>query len=95
MTITLNLPPEIERAFQIDAEARGLCLEEFLRDVLLSSADNCAGQSQAASKFSAQLVHEEGVRVLRTGQPIEVSAVNDTLERVRQDRERAIVGLSN
>jgi hypothetical protein len=95
MTITLNLPPEIERAFQIDAEARGLSLEEFLRDLLLSNVDQGAVASQNATRSSAQLVHEEGVPVLRTGQPIKVSAVNDTLDRVRRDRERAILGPSN
>lgn len=91
MTVTLNLPPDIERAFQVEAQARGLSLDEFLSDVILSRAEHVAQQSAAA----ASLVREQGVPVLRTGQPIGVPIVDETLDGIRRERERVILGLSN
>lgn len=95
MTVTLNLPPDIERAFQGEAQARGLSLDDFLSEVILSRAGHVAGQSAVGGSLSAQLVHEDGVPVLRTGQPIEISVVDETLDRVRRERESAILGRSN
>ncbi len=36
MTVTLNLPPDVERAFLAEAQASGLSLDEWVRDVLLN-----------------------------------------------------------
>ena len=95
MTVTLNLPPDIERAFQGEAQARGLSLDEFLSEVILSRTEQPAGQSAVAASLSAQLVREEGVPVLRTGMPIGISVVDETLDRIRRERESAILGRSN
>jgi hypothetical protein len=95
MTVTLNLPPDIERAFRCEAQARGLSLDEFLSEVILSRAERVAGQFTVTASLSAQLVHEEGVPVLRTGQPIGISVVDETLDRIRRERESAIIGRSN
>ncbi len=35
MTITLNLPPQVEQAYLEEARARGLSLDVLVRDVLL------------------------------------------------------------
>jgi hypothetical protein len=95
MTVTLNLPPDIERAFQGEAQARGLSLDEFLSEMVLPRAEHVVGQSAVAASLSAQLVREEGVPVLRTGQPIGISVVDETLDRIRRERESAILGRSN
>ena len=95
MTVTLNLPPEIERAFQGEVQARGLSLGAFLSEVILSRAELVAGQSAVPASSSAQLVREEGVPVLRTGQPIGISVVAETLDGIRRERERTILGLSD
>jgi hypothetical protein len=36
MTVTLNLPPQVEQAYLAEAHARGLSLEDLVRDVLLA-----------------------------------------------------------
>ena len=95
MTVTLNLPPDVERAFQGEAQARGLSVDEFLSEVVLSRVEHVAGQSAGAAPLSVQLVREEGVPVLRTGQPIRISVVDETLDRIRRERESAILGRSN
>jgi hypothetical protein len=56
MTVTLNLPPEIERAFQGEAQARGLSLDEFLSEMILSRSEHATGKSAIAASLSAQLV---------------------------------------
>ena len=37
MTVTLNLPPQVEQAYLAEAHAKGLSLEDLVRDVLLAS----------------------------------------------------------
>jgi hypothetical protein len=37
MTVTLNLPPDIERAFLAEAQAKGVSVDELVRDVVLSA----------------------------------------------------------
>ena len=49
MTVTLNLPPEIEQAFLEEAQAKGLSLNEWVRDVLLARAQ-CKERSYAPRK---------------------------------------------
>ena len=93
MTVTLTLPPDIERVFHGEARARGASLDEFLSGLILSRAEGLAERS-AAGAVPIPLVREEGVPVLRTGQPIESSVMDETLDRVRRERERAILGLS-
>jgi len=38
MTVTLNLPPNLEQAFLTEAQAKGLSLDEWVCDVLLACA---------------------------------------------------------
>jgi hypothetical protein len=37
MTVTLNLPPQVEQAYLAEAQARGLPLEEVVREVLVAA----------------------------------------------------------
>lgn len=37
MTVTLNLPPQVEQAYLAEAQARGLPLDEVVREVLVSA----------------------------------------------------------
>jgi hypothetical protein len=36
MTVTLNLPPQVEQAYLAEAHAKGLSLEDLVQDVLLA-----------------------------------------------------------
>jgi hypothetical protein len=53
MTVTLNLPPQVEQAYLAEAQARGLELADLVREVLV------AAQPVAAS---TELSPEEWVR---------------------------------
>lgn len=37
MIVTLSLPSEIEQAYRAEAEARGISVDELMRDVLLAN----------------------------------------------------------
>lgn len=37
MTITLNLPPQVEQAYLAEAQARGLPLDEVVQEVLVAA----------------------------------------------------------
>ena len=88
MTVTLNLPPDIERAFLDEAEAKGLPLDEFLRDILVSQARNEHGRrSTSAVHASARLATEAGVPVLCAGEPIDLDVVDETLDAIRRERD--------
>jgi hypothetical protein len=53
MTVTLNLPPHVEEAFLAEARARGVSLDELVRDVLLA---------REPSSRTVELSPEEWVR---------------------------------
>jgi hypothetical protein len=53
MTVTLNLPPNVEEAFLAEARARGVSLDELVREVLLERQPPSA---------AAELSPEEWVR---------------------------------
>jgi hypothetical protein len=57
MTVTLNLPPDVERAFLAQAQARGVTLDEFMCGLLLSI--------QPSPVSPADLSPEEWVRELK------------------------------
>ena len=38
MTVTLNLPPDVERTFLAEAQAKGVSLDEWVREILITRA---------------------------------------------------------
>jgi len=47
MTVTLNLPPDVEREFLAEAQARGVSLDEWVREVLVARAASRLGSFSA------------------------------------------------
>ena len=93
MTVTLNLPPSVEQAFIGEAALRGLTPDQFASEVLLTRAAwQHGGVSTAAESSSALLQTEDGVPVLRAGQPMALQVINDTLELVRLERDLSSFG---
>jgi hypothetical protein len=88
MTVTLNLPPDIEQAFLGEAAARGLSPDEFVSRVIISRASDSMSEPLA----QRPLTQEQGVPVLRTGRPISLSAVEETLARIREERDIDCLG---
>ena len=91
MTVTVNLPRNVEQAYLIAARAKGVSVDALVSDVLLSHVP-VADAGPQASLPAPQLIEERGVTVLRTGQPLSASVVNDTLESIRRERDFAALG---
>ncbi len=91
MTVTINLPQNVEQAYLVAARAKGISVDTLLSDVLLSHVP-VAEAGQQSPGFGPQLIKEHGVTVLRTGQPLSASVVNDTLESIRRERDFAALG---
>ncbi len=94
VTVTLTLPPDVERAFEAEARARGLSLDEFLSDLIRDHAKEITGQPAVAGS-PGRLEWEDGVPVLRTGHAMSISIVDETLDSVRRARERMILGIAD
>ena len=86
MTVTINLPLNVEQAYVNAAQTKGVSVDALLRDVLVSNAPG------AESAQHPELVEERGIPVLRTGHPLDPSVVNDTLDAIRRDRDLSALG---
>jgi hypothetical protein len=58
MTITLNLPPDVERTFLAEAKAKGMSLDEWVREILIA---------RAASEHASFPPHRSRLWELRRG----------------------------
>jgi hypothetical protein len=88
MTVTLNLSPKLEQEFIGEAESRGLTPDELLSEVLLiRAAWQHGGVLTDTEQCPALLQMEEGVPVLRTGRPMALQTINDTLAQLRLERD--------
>jgi hypothetical protein len=43
VTITINLPPDVEQAFVAEAQAKGISLDEWVGEVLIARAASVQG----------------------------------------------------
>jgi hypothetical protein len=89
MTITLPLQPREEAKLIAIAQAKGLSADALVREAI----DNIlAAESVPSSGATGVFQKEEDVWVLRTGQPISATAVEDILNGIRQERDLASLG---
>jgi hypothetical protein len=56
MTVTLNLPPQVEQAHLAEAQARGLPLDEVVREVLVAARPTAS---------AAELGRDESMRAFK------------------------------
>ncbi len=86
MTLTINLPLNVEQAYLAAARTKGVSIDALVADVLASHAP------KAESLQHPELVEELGIPVLRTGQPLDPKVVADTLEAIRRERDLSALG---
>ena len=86
MTLTIKLPDQIERAYFAAAEERGVSMETLVAELLVTNSPVLLDQGNDLPQ-NPQWIQEMGIPVLRTGIPLPVSAANETLDRIRLERE--------
>lgn len=77
MTVTLNLPPQVEQAYLAAAQARGLPLDAVVQEVVI------AGQPASASSKS---VFEQGLGLF--GSPEDAALLDEVVSIAYQERHR-------
>ena len=87
MTVTINLPQNVEQAYLSAARTKGVSVDALLTDVLVSHVP------ASDSTQRPEMVEERGIPVLRTGQPLDPSIVADTLDAIRRERDLSVLGL--
>jgi hypothetical protein len=89
MNITLPLQPQEEAKLIAIAQAKGLSA-----DALISRGDRQHSRRGAveSSGVTSVFQKEQGVWVLRTGQPIGAAVVENTLNSIRQERDLSSMG---
>jgi hypothetical protein len=60
MTVTLNLPPEVEQAYLAQAQAKGVALDDLVREVLIAMQPSLPSTKTISAR--ARLVRQPGRR---------------------------------
>lgn len=90
MTVTLNLPPDVEQAYLAEAQAQGVPLDELVREVLI------ARQPVHPGRAAASLVKlDDGMWALRSSESLSVDTVDDTIDALRRERDLSNFGLAS
>ncbi len=84
MSLTIELPKSVEQAYLSAAKDKGVSIDALVTDVLV----------RHLNFETPELIEELGIQVLRTGQPIEVAVVRETLETIRRERDLTLLGQS-
>jgi hypothetical protein len=77
MTVTLNLPPQVEQAYLAEAQARGLPLDTIVREVLI------AGQP---GHVTGRTVSEQGPGLF--GSPEDAALLDEVVSIAYEERRR-------
>jgi len=86
MTVTVNLPQQVEQAYLAAARSKGVTVDALVADLLVSHAP------PAESPNGPEMTNVQGIPVLRTGQPLDLALVAATLEQIRHERDMAVLG---
>jgi len=87
--MTFDIRPEIAERLKALAAAQGLSVEAYLQQLVERELPTQAGQP--ASAEGSGMVWEEGLFVYRTGDPLPVRMVNDTIRRSLEERVQHIL----
>jgi hypothetical protein len=77
MTLTLDLPPDVERAFRAQAEARGVGIDTVVREVLIAAL---------VETPPARTVFERGLGLF--GSPADAALLDDVVAMAHEERRR-------
>ena len=92
--------PIVTAKLTLDKAGRVVIPKSFRDELHLSSGDSLEIESQGDEfilrpvREEATMFKEDGMWVIKTGKPLTVEDVNATLESVREERHRQILGAS-
>jgi hypothetical protein len=87
--MTLHLRPETLARLEAHATASGMSVGEYLEALVQKELPP---ETDAPAISGGQFQREHGLWVYRTGDPMPISFVDDTLDAVRREREATFLG---
>jgi hypothetical protein len=78
MTVTLNLPPQVEQAYLAEAQARGLHLDDVVREVLIAG--------QPATHLTSKTLFEQGLGLFSS--PEDAALLDEVVSIAYEERRR-------
>jgi hypothetical protein len=82
--MTLDVKPEIVAALETLASAKGLSVEDYLKQLVENQLP--LKPEDAARPEGSGIVWENGLFVYRTGRPLPLHVVDDAIRQVREER---------
>jgi hypothetical protein len=77
MTVTLDLPPHVEKAYRAEAQAKGVPPDELMRDVLIAGKPSLP---------ATETVFEQGLGLF--GSPEDAAILDDVVATAYRERHR-------
>jgi hypothetical protein len=90
LRMTLHLAPEVAAGLKALASARGLTVEEYLKQLV--NREVPAPDAESAAAEGTSMVWENGLLVYRTGNPLPAQLVDDAIRRSREERSQRTLG---
>jgi hypothetical protein len=88
--LTLDVKPEIAAALEALASAKGLSVEDYLKELVDREMPLQAEENGPAD--GSGMVWEGGLFVYRTGRPLPSEVVDHSVEEIREVRLRRLLG---
>ena len=77
MTITLNLPPDVERVYLAAATAKGMPLDSLVTEVLITQSQAMAPTAHLEESETNGLIEEDGLVLYKSGRPLPSGYVDE------------------
>jgi hypothetical protein len=91
MTVTLQLPSDIEQGLLAEATSRGMSLDALVEMLIRKFA--AAAVTPATDAGGSMVRLEDGMWALSTGHPISSDTVNETIDALRSERDLGNLGI--
>ena len=88
VTISLDLPPELESGLVAEAQAQGVSIEA----IVTAAVHRYVAESAPSEIPEPEIRDEQGIMVIYGGKPLPANVVDDVIQAIREERERSILG---
>jgi hypothetical protein len=90
MNVVVEIPDELASRLS----AAGVDLSQRALEALVAADRELKSRPGSAASVTREIVHEGGLLVLRTGQPIDPAVIDRTLGAIRDERDLANLGIT-
>jgi hypothetical protein len=92
MPLTLNLTPDVAAGLTTLAAARGLAIEEYLREIVEREMAAAQADGLPAEEATSGMVVENGLLIYGAGTMLPDAVIDGAIHRSRAERSQHILG---